>query len=104
MALDEETLHIISLYGYLEAHIENMHLENVWTLKPLVDGKRIMREIGVPSGPLVGQIMEEQLKYQLRMADECHEAALKEHLRAYLRKILEQQGQGEKALKSHHET
>lgn len=97
VTLDEETLHIISLYGHLEAHIENMHLENVWTLKPLVDGKRIMREIGVPSGPLVGQIMEEQLKYQLRMADECHEAALKEHLRAYLRQILEQQGQGEKA-------
>jgi hypothetical protein len=41
------------------------NLPPVWDLKPLLDGNRLMGTIGLKRGPLVGRVMDAQLRWQL---------------------------------------
>jgi tRNA nucleotidyltransferase (CCA-adding enzyme) len=42
-------------------------LDNCWsTIRPLMNGQELIRELNLPKGPAVGLYMEEQMKYLIR--------------------------------------
>ena len=78
--LSSEAIAIIDRYGILQAAIEKMKIDEVvWSLKPLLDGNKVINELNITRGPGVSLIMEEQARWQL-----CHlngtVADLRQHL------------------------
>jgi len=81
--LTPEQVHIVNKYRRLEHHIHDMGLDNIWSLAPLLNGKDLMKELGV-KGPAVGNLLEQQILWQIRnQANPDREACL-----AYLRTCL----------------
>ena len=37
----------------------------VWEIKPVLDGNQLMQSIGLRRGPMIGKIMDAQLRWQL---------------------------------------
>ena len=66
VAVPEPAAALITKYGRLAAAIHSAGLHGSWNLKPLLDGNTLMKELpGLKKGPLMGQIMEAQLRWQL---------------------------------------
>lgn len=66
-ALNAEAASIIGNYGTLQSAIEKLGIdEAVWNLKPLLDGNKVVSELGLARGPVVSRVMEEQARWQLR--------------------------------------
>mmetsp|Transcript_22244 Transcript_22244/g.31951 ORF Transcript_22244/g.31951 Transcript_22244/m.31951 type:complete len:285 (+) Transcript_22244:218-1072(+) len=61
---------IIAGFGEMLKEIEKMGLDGIWNMKPLLNGSELIRILGLPKGPAVGLLMEEQTRWQLR---ECSE-------------------------------
>ena len=70
-----------------------MQLDECWNLKPYLDGGKLIKELGIPKGPLVGKVMLEQIKFMLRYpieSEEQEEARIQdclESLKMYLKTI-----------------
>ena len=64
------------------------NLDECWKLRPLLDGKAIVKSLDLPRGPAVGTYLEEQVKWMLEHPDgsknECEE-----HLRSVRKRELE---------------
>ena len=90
VALPEQAAALITKYGRLAAAIHSAGLHGSWNLKPLLVGNTLMKELpGLKKGPLMGQIMEAQLRWQLRMGPQ----GSVQDCTAYLAVVLEQQQQ-----------
>ena len=50
-----------------------MQLDECWKQRPYLDGGKLMKELGIPKGPLVGKVMHEQMKFMLRYPIESKE-------------------------------
>ncbi len=70
-------------YQATRTALEAMGLDQIWTLRPLLDGKAIITSLQVPKGPLVGQVMAAQIEWQLEHP-QGDEAALRAHLQGLL--------------------
>lgn len=45
--------------------IQTHNLDHCWKIRPLLDGKAILESLGLPRGPMVGNYLEEQMKWML---------------------------------------
>ena len=65
--VQEPAAALVSRYAELAAAIRATGLDGSWHLKPLMDGKTLMTKLpGLKKGPLIGKIMDAQLRWQLR--------------------------------------
>lgn len=46
--------------------VQDMGLDGIWNLRPLLDGKAVISNLGLPKGPLVGAVMDAQIEWQLQ--------------------------------------
>ena len=64
----QEIIQIIEKYRVVCSQIDEMNLDRIWELKPLLDGNQlILRVNGLKKGPMVGIVNHEQLKWQLHI-------------------------------------
>ncbi len=56
---------ILERYICLKNRVEELNLKGVWQTQPLMNGKELMERLGIPRGPRVGEILHEQVKWQL---------------------------------------
>ena len=63
--ITEIEMNIIKKYIKLENDIELAGLGDAYMLKPFLDGKELMDIVGIKSGPLVGKVIDAQIKWQL---------------------------------------
>jgi len=56
----------ISRYRRLKQQILEWRLDEVWLLKPLLNGNALAESVGLKKGPLIGVVCEEQIRWQLR--------------------------------------
>ena len=84
--VSEQCLAIIRSYAALERRLLALGLDGVWELRPLLDGNQLMTSIGLQRGPMVGKIMEAQLRWQLHNPQT--DAATVEKCAAYLQEYL----------------
>ena len=65
----------LSQYERFKDSVKEMGLEDCWLSPPLLKGKEVMAKLGIKPGPVVGLIVEEQVKWQLGnpegTAEEC---------------------------------
>jgi hypothetical protein len=107
-ACSEEVVSVMERYSRLEARILEMGLDNIWLLKPLmnvrahccifnrgiyhttlwIQGNELIKELGLPKGPMVGKLVELQTQWQVRNPASSDKAALLAHLRTVLPSIL----------------
>ncbi len=52
-------------YIALKNRVEELCLDGVWHMQPLMNGKDLMEKLGIPRGPRVGEVLHEQVKWQL---------------------------------------
>lgn len=84
VSLSSEAVSIIDSYGILQAAIEKMSIDQaVWTLKPLLDGNKVINELEIARGAGVSQVMEEQARWQLRYSNGTVDD-LREHLKVFV--------------------
>ena len=57
---------VISRYFLLERKLIRLGLEGVWDMRPILDGKTLMKLFKVKAGPVMGKLMESQLQWQLQ--------------------------------------
>jgi len=57
---------ILTRYQRTCEALEGMGLDQIWTLRPLLDGKAAITLLSLPKGPMVGQVMEAQIEWQLQ--------------------------------------
>ena len=73
-------LEVLSRYQRTREALEAMGLDQIWTLRPLLDGKAAITLLSLPKGPMVGQVMEAQIEWQLQHPQGSVEE-LTEHLK-----------------------
>jgi len=73
---------IIKKYIKLENDIELAGLNDVYMMKPLLDGKELMEITGIKAGPLIGKVVDEQVKWQLNYPLGTKDEFI-QHLRQY---------------------
>eukprot|EP00210_Caulerpa_lentillifera_P007382 g7055.t1 len=66
----------LDFYGKLMQMIQEHNLENCWEMKPLLDGRTVMTELGIEKGgPILGELLNQVIKWQLAYPegskDEC---------------------------------
>eukprot|EP00624_Nannochloropsis_granulata_P001183 evm.model.NODE_15486_length_15529_cov_25.432159.3 len=76
-------LEVLTRYQRTREALEAMGLDQIWKLRPLLDGKVVITLLGLQKGPMVGQVMEAQIEWQLQHPKEGVEA-LKEHLKGLM--------------------
>lgn len=59
-------LEVLTRYQRTREALEAMGLDQIWTLRPLLDGKAAITLLSLPKGPMVGQVMEAQIEWQLQ--------------------------------------
>eukprot|EP01041_Mallomonas_annulata_P004336 gene4336-8629_t len=65
--LSESAKGIITRYHHLQCDLlEGRGLGEVWRMKPMLDGNRLQKEIGVGKGPSLGEAIDKQIRWQLR--------------------------------------
>ena len=74
--------HALGLYEFI---VGQMNLDECWKTKPLMNGKDLIRILGLKNGPEVGIYMEEQVKWTLTNPQGTIKD-LEEHLRASKRR------------------
>ena len=60
----EQSLILKSYHGLTRA-LEEMHLDDCWTLRPHMDGKMLQKRLGIPKGPVIGKYVDAQLRWQV---------------------------------------
>ena len=72
---DQDDIHKTSIHKGVDwnavsnavwASIIKMGLDECWKMKPLMDGKALIRSLKLPKGPLIGQFLEEQVRWMLQ--------------------------------------
>ncbi len=85
VAVADSVASVVSRYAGLVAAIRATGLDGCWNMKPLLDGNALMRDLpGLKKGPLMGKIMDAQLRWQLREGPE----GTAEACTAYLASVL----------------
>lgn len=85
VAIEEGVLGVVNGYIALEKHIFSLGLDGCWDLRPLLDGNRLMKELpSLKKGPLIGRVMDAQLRWQLRNGPEGTVEDLKAFLNHFL--------------------
>mmetsp|Transcript_14371 Transcript_14371/g.23882 ORF Transcript_14371/g.23882 Transcript_14371/m.23882 type:complete len:562 (-) Transcript_14371:72-1757(-) len=82
--LTAEHVQIIKKYETMCMNIMSMDLDNVWLMRPLIDGKTLTKLLGIPKGPMVGKLMEEQIYWQIKNARSDDEDACIAHLKEFV--------------------
>ena len=59
--------------------ILSLRLDTCWKMRPLLDGRALMQSLGLPKGPNVGKVMQEQIKWMLEHPNGSKQDCL-EHL------------------------
>jgi hypothetical protein len=82
VAVDED-LHRLELFVSLKLLVNEMQLEGVWTMKPLLNGNEISKLLGIAPGPvfavLTEKLVEEQLKRPSMTCSEAQEFLFRLH-------------------------
>jgi hypothetical protein len=68
-----------------------LHLDQCWKMKPLMDGKAVIQALDLPKGPQVGTYLDEQVRWMLLNPSGSREKC-QEHLLA-VKRSLEQEGE-----------
>ena len=85
VAIEVGAQDIMNGYIALEKHITSLGLDGCWDLRPLLDGNRLMKELpSLKKGPLIGRVMDAQLRWQLRNGPEGTVEELKTFLNSLL--------------------
>lgn len=89
LTLDDRMRAVIERFAAMERRIEQLGLDGVWNLRPLLDGARLIARLQLQTkGPLVGRLVEEQICWQIRNgvveASEQTIELLLAHLRQFL--------------------
>mmetsp|Transcript_3723 Transcript_3723/g.7861 ORF Transcript_3723/g.7861 Transcript_3723/m.7861 type:complete len:845 (-) Transcript_3723:27-2561(-) len=50
---------------FYRAVVEDLNLDEIWRVRPLLDGKAIIKELDLPKGPLVGVYLDDQTRWML---------------------------------------
>eukprot|EP01039_Chlorochromonas_danica_P000361 gene361-390_t len=80
--LSPRQMDIIRKYRGMEEVIDRLNLDKIWELKPIFDGSELIKLLGLPKGPLIGKVLEEQIMWQIvNDRSEDREACL-QHLQA----------------------
>eukprot|EP00581_Thalassiosira_minuscula_P014890 CAMPEP_0183726666 /NCGR_PEP_ID=MMETSP0737-20130205/23879_1 /TAXON_ID=385413 /ORGANISM="Thalassiosira miniscula, Strain CCMP1093" /LENGTH=965 /DNA_ID=CAMNT_0025958077 /DNA_START=248 /DNA_END=3145 /DNA_ORIENTATION=- len=61
------------------AIVDTLKLDECWCIKPHLDGKAMIRELGLPKGPIVGVYLDDQTRWMLLHPDGTREQC-KSHL------------------------
>jgi tRNA nucleotidyltransferase/poly(A) polymerase len=83
LELQSSHLRIIDLYRRVGVAVMTLHLDEVWGARPHYDGDALIAELQMRRGPLLGQVIERQFRWQLRYPDRPREECL-EYLRTEL--------------------
>jgi tRNA nucleotidyltransferase (CCA-adding enzyme) len=94
-----------SVYHEIFAELE---LDNCWKQRPLLDGRELITVLNVPKGPVVGEYLEEQIKWMLEHPHGARDDCI-HHLEAFQRTLeakrqLEDCQQGDGSKKAHLES
>jgi hypothetical protein len=66
-SMTQECRVFVDAYAAFERTIEEMGLEGVWDLKPLIDGRRLVSLLpNLPRGPLYRNIMDDQIEHMIK--------------------------------------
>ncbi|KAM3577110.1 hypothetical protein VYU27_001028 [Nannochloropsis oceanica] len=82
-AVTTSFLEVLTRYRRTREALEIMGLDQIWKLRPLLDGKAVITLLRLQKGPMVGQVMEAQIEWQLQHPKEGVEA-LTEHLKGLM--------------------
>lgn len=64
--MDERRV-LIKTYEDFQKRVENMGLDGVWDVKPVIDGKQLMILLPeLQKGPVIGKIMKEQVEWMIQ--------------------------------------
>lgn len=66
--------------------ILEMGLDSCWRIRPLLDGKAVIKALDIPRGPTVGQYLEEQMRWMLSNPQGSKEEC-EEHLQTFKRRL-----------------
>jgi len=78
--LTNKEFEAIRAYSVLADALAEMRIDDCWSMSPLVDGKTLQKELGLPKGPGVGKAMDKQLRWQI-----AHPSGTKEECLHFLR-------------------
>lgn len=59
---------------YINAYEKLKELDECWNIKPLLDGKALIEDLGIPKGPDVGIAMQAQVEWMLEHPDDTKES------------------------------
>eukprot|EP00177_Eucheuma_denticulatum_P007315 GFKZ01013314.1.p1 GENE.GFKZ01013314.1~~GFKZ01013314.1.p1 ORF type:complete len:589 (+),score=80.57 GFKZ01013314.1:166-1767(+) len=64
--LPKEMAVVAQTYNSFQTRVEGMGFDGVWDLKPVVNGRTLMELLpGIRKGPIIGQIMREQVEWMI---------------------------------------
>jgi hypothetical protein len=49
--------------------IVDMNLDNSWKVRPFLDGQELIQALEIPKGPLIGIVLDEQVKWMLQQPE-----------------------------------
>jgi len=75
-----EELMIVAKFQRLLSLCEENSLDKIWLLKPLMNGNELTTALGIPKGPLIGKILEQQMLWQISSRQSEDKSACLAHL------------------------
>jgi tRNA nucleotidyltransferase (CCA-adding enzyme) len=87
---NEHVAHYVNKAVKLMQTIRNHDLDGCWKIRPLLDGKAILKSLDLPKGPLIGNYLQEQIKWML-LNPKGSSADCEVHLKSVRKRDLEQE-------------
>jgi hypothetical protein len=78
---------VLDAFQDMEKKIDELELDRIWELKPLLDGSSLMTMMQLPKGPIIGKVMEEQMLWQIHTRSMDTEACLS-HLKTVFKTLV----------------
>lgn len=78
VGLGKECMIIVEIYNQFQRKLDNLNLEGVWDLQPLVDGKELVEVLPrLKRGPQMGVIMKQQIDWMVNNPSKGKEDVLR---------------------------
>jgi len=74
--LSPEEEHVAMVFDGFRSQVEKLNLNEIWTLRPLLDGNAIMKELQIPGGKGLKDLLQKQIEWQLEHPDEGKDECL----------------------------
>jgi tRNA nucleotidyltransferase (CCA-adding enzyme) len=87
---EKQQVNWIELAHHVYTAVIAMNLDTCWEMKPILDGKALIKALELPQGPIVGTYREEQLRWMLMNPTGSLEDCTA-HLHSYKRKLLDKE-------------